>query len=149
LLLTTGTIVPDAMIKKIFPWLIVLLYLLFPYDAIPDFFLGPGWLDDLAVFGLVYWWVSRLKKAAHGSASTSSNSAGSRRESWARREAEEDPYEILGLQPGATKEEIRAAYKKMASQYHPDKVQHLGEDFQRLAHEKFVNIQKAYDKVKG
>lgn len=137
------------MIKKIFPWLIVLLYFLFPYDVIPDFFLGPGWLDDLAVLGLVYWWVSRLKKAAHGPASTSSNSGESGREPRARREAEEDPYKILGLQPGATKEEIRAAYKKMASQYHPDKVQHLGEDFQRLAHEKFLAIQRAYDKVKG
>jgi DnaJ like chaperone protein len=37
----------------------------------------------------------------------------------------------------------------MAAQYHPDKVQHLGEDFQRLAHEKFVAIQKAYEKIKG
>lgn len=137
------------MIKKILPWLIVVFYLLFPYDAIPDFFLGPGWLDDLAVLGLVFWWVSRLKKAANGSARTSSTSAGSGAEASGYREEEEDPYAILGLQPGATKEEIRAAYKKKVSQYHPDKVQHLGEDFQRLAHEKFVAIQKAYDKVKG
>jgi DnaJ like chaperone protein len=46
-------------------------------------------------------------------------------------------------------EEIKAAYKKLASQYHPDKVQHLGKEFQQMAHEKFVSIQKAYDKLKA
>jgi uncharacterized membrane protein YkvA (DUF1232 family) len=138
------------MIKRYLPWLIALIYFISPYDVIPDFFLGLGWLDDLAVLGLVYWWVSRLKKASRDSAGTSSTGGGSGpgfRPGY--REAEEDPYSILGLEPGATKDEIRAAYKKKASQYHPDKVQHLGEDFQELAHEKFVAIQKAYDKVKG
>ena len=137
------------MIKKYLPWLIVLLYFISPYDAIPDFFLGPGWLDDLAVLGLVYWWVSRLRKATYGSASTSSSNEGSRRESAASREAEKDPYAILGIQAGATKEEIRTAYKKLAAQYHPDKVHHLGEDFQQFAHGKFVAIQKAYNEVMG
>jgi len=140
---------PVAMIKRFLPWLIVLFYFVSPYDAIPDFFVGPGWVDDLAVLGLVYWWVSRLRKAAVGSANTSSTRAGPTGESPAHHEAEEDPYMILGLQPGATQEEIRAAYKKLAARYHPDKVQHLGEDFQKLAHEKFVAIQKAYNEVTG
>jgi DnaJ-class molecular chaperone len=46
---------------------------------------------------------------------------------------------------GASKEEIKAAYKKLVAQYHPDKVQHLGKEFQELAHKKFVAIQRAYD----
>jgi DnaJ-class molecular chaperone len=49
------------------------------------------------------------------------------------------------VQPGASEQEIRAAYKRLAAQYHPDKVQHLGREFQELAHNKFVAIQKAYD----
>jgi DnaJ like chaperone protein len=33
-------------------------------------------------------------------------------------------------------------------QYHPDRVAHLGEDLQRLAHEKTLEIQRAYEHIK-
>ncbi len=133
------------MIKKYLPWLIALLYFVSPYDLIPDFLLGPGWLDDLAVIGLVLWWTSRLKRAYQAS-NTSSTYAGKGQEAHRRQEAsEEDPHKILGIQSGASRQEIKAAYKKLAAQYHPDKVQHLGNEFQELAHKKFVAIQKAYD----
>lgn len=56
-----------------------------------------------------------------------------------------DPYEILGIHPGASKQEIQAAHRKLVQQYHPDKVAHLGQEFQDLAREKFVEIQDAYD----
>lgn len=35
--------------------------------------------------------------------------------------AQRDYYEILGLQKGASKEEVKKAFRKLASQYHPDK----------------------------
>ncbi len=135
------------MIKKWLPWIIALLYFLSPYDALPDFIVGLGWLDDLAVLGLAFWWASRLKRA-HGTSATWSDGRKHEQPPGVNRETDEkDPYKVLGLQPGASREEIRTAYKKLAAQYHPDKVQHLGEEFQQLAHEKFVPIQKAYDRL--
>ncbi len=133
------------MFKKYLPWLIALLYFINPYDVVPDFLLGLGWLDDLAVFGLVLWWVSRLRRAYQAS-STSSAYARKEQAAPGRQEApEEDPHKILGIQHSASEQEIKSAYKRLAAQYHPDKVQHLGKEFQELAHKKFVAIQKAYD----
>ena len=31
-----------------------------------------------------------------------------------------DPYEVLELKPGATDDEIKAAYRRLAKKYHPD-----------------------------
>ena len=133
------------MIKKYLPWLIALLYFINPYDFVPDFALGPGQLDDLALFALVLWWVSRLKKATPTGKASSAHSGQQQRATGQEKAPQEDPYTVLGVKPGASQEEIKAAYKKLASQYHPDKVQHLGKEFQELAHKKFVAIQKAYD----
>jgi uncharacterized membrane protein YkvA (DUF1232 family) len=133
------------MIKKYLPWLIALLYFINPYDVVPDFLVGPGQLDDLAVFALVLWWLSRLKRASQATSAYSSHSKREHSPPDQEEPDEEDPYKILGIQHSASKEEIRAAHKKLAAQYHPDKVQHLGKEFQELAHKKFVAIQRAYD----
>ncbi len=144
------------MIKQILPWIIAILYFLLPFDLVPDMFLGPGWLDDLAILGLAYWWYTRMKKL-HAQRTTRSTSgfqtsgSGQTRQGQAqyqKNSQKDDPYTVLGIRPGATKEEIRKAYTRIAAQYHPDKVQHLGEEFRKLAHEKFIAIQKAYDAIK-
>ena len=54
-------------------------------------------------------------------------------------------YAILGLEPGADKESVKKAYRKLSMKYHPDKVSHLGEEFRSVAEEKMKEINAAYD----
>ena len=56
-------------------------------------------------------------------------------------------YKILGIEPSATDEEVKKAYRKMAIMYHPDKVATLGEDVQKAAEEKFKAISQAYEAI--
>ena len=57
-------------------------------------------------------------------------------------------FDILELTPDATDEEVKKAYRRLAIQYHPDKVAHLGEDIRKSATEKFQKLNAAYDQVK-
>ena len=57
-------------------------------------------------------------------------------------------YRILEVEPSATDQEVKKAYRKMANKYHPDKVSHLGEDFQKAANEKFQKVNEAYEKIR-
>lgn len=57
-------------------------------------------------------------------------------------------YKILEIESGATDEELKKAYRRMAMKYHPDKVSHLGEEFQDAAKEKFQAVSRAYENIK-
>lgn len=57
-------------------------------------------------------------------------------------------YKILEITPSASDEDIKKAYRKMAMKYHPDKVSHLGEDFQKFANDKFKKVNGAYNNIK-
>ena len=54
-----------------------------------------------------------------------------------------NPYEILGIKEGASKEEIKAAYKAQVKKYHPDR--HQDNPLYELAEEKLQEINEAYD----
>ena len=57
-------------------------------------------------------------------------------------------FTILEIDPSANDQEIKRAYRKMAAKFHPDKVSHLGKEFQEMAEEKFKAISEAYEQIK-
>ncbi len=42
-------------------------------------------------------------------------------------------YDLLGVPPTASQEEVKRAFRQQIARYHPDKVQHLGKEFQAMA----------------
>ncbi len=63
-------------------------------------------------------------------------------------ESADQYYEVLGLEPGASMEEIKKAYRKLSMKYHPDKVRQLGDEFRTIAEEKMKEFNAAYEYFK-
>jgi DnaJ like chaperone protein len=42
---------------------------------------------------------------------------------------------------------VRSAYRTLVKKYHPDRVQHLGDEFYQLAQQKFIAIQTSYERI--
>lgn len=57
-------------------------------------------------------------------------------------------YEILEITESATEQEIKAAYRKMARKYHPDRLSTMSPEIQKSAQEKFIKVQDAYETIK-
>jgi molecular chaperone DnaJ len=55
--------------------------------------------------------------------------------------ADADYYETLGIPRGASKDEIKRAYRRLAKKYHPD----LNKDNPKAAEEKFKTLSEAYE----
>lgn len=60
----------------------------------------------------------------------------------------DDAYSILEIDKAVEDNEVKRAYRRMASKFHPDKNRNVGEEHQKMAQEKFIKVQEAYEAVK-
>jgi DnaJ-like protein/uncharacterized protein DUF1232 len=151
-----------------------LLYLLSPTDILPDSLGAPGMVDDILLILILTYLFRKIMrpesiknrvfreftKNFFRNAYSKSSDSGYKQEEPRGTEGRstnqsapgpkidaQDPYTVLGIKPGASREEIRNAYRDLSKKYHPDRVNHLGPEFRDLAHEKFIAIKKAYERL--
>ena len=60
----------------------------------------------------------------------------------------ENDYKILEIDPAASDEDMKKAYRRQAMKHHPDKVNHLGDDIRKAAEERFAKLNEAYERIK-
>ena len=149
---------------KIILIILAVLYVLSPYDILPDFIIGWGWLDDLAILGLLFRYLyfnkrkqeynkanfeqaSKSFEQSQGQRFSNKKTSGSNSQ-FEKNRSLKDPFEVLGIEKDASQEKIKEAYRKMAKKYHPDRVVHLGKEFQEIAEKRFKEIQEAYEVLK-
>ena len=60
----------------------------------------------------------------------------------------ENDYKILEIEPSATDEEVKKAYRTQAMKHHPDKVNHLGDEIRKAAEERFAKLNESYERIK-
>jgi curved DNA-binding protein CbpA len=53
-------------------------------------------------------------------------------------------YQLLEIPPTSSSEEIKRAFRVQIARYHPDKVQHLGREFQAMAADRATELTEAY-----
>ncbi len=144
--------------KTLMKWLIVgaVVYFLLPFDLIPDLFGILGRIDDLAIMALLAWYyrnhVKQFVATGFGHEEAGDSAGTDSRQNTAAQPKHLktfDAYEVLGITRSASSDAIKAAYRARMKEYHPDKVAHLGEELQSLAHEKSQEIQRAYRQLQG
>jgi hypothetical protein len=58
--------------------------------------------------------------------------------------ADKDFYQLLDVGPDASLDEVKRAFRQQIARYHPDKVQHLGLEFQAMAAGRAAELTAAY-----
>ncbi len=115
-----------ALSKKIM-WKIIIavlaaLYALWPFDLLNDFIIGVGWIDDILLILAVWWFFfSKPGKSPQGfwqfyrqydrrrqaRESGEGREGGEHRRTGREAAGGKDPYTLLGVEPGASDEEIK------------------------------------------
>jgi hypothetical protein len=138
---------------RLFLTILALAYVICPVDLLPDWLVGIGWIDDIVVLGLLWWYLYRYSRRRFRAEEGPFSGGGAwssqqKREQPTGNGSSRDPYQVLGIGRNASQEEIKQAYKRLAGKYHPDKVSHLGPEFQALAEKRFKEIQAAYEALR-
>lgn len=133
-------------------WLILLaLYIISPLDAHPLF------IDDLIAAGVMFYLLYRNAKQKkqsrqyynnYGRSQSSGQSQNNKTTGPAGPVTLDEAYRILGVDPGASLDEINRAYREKMSKSHPDKVSHLSEELQEKAEELTLKLNEAFDLIK-
>lgn len=103
------------------------------HEAIHHFFTSPWWTDlkqslfDIYQYAQHHGWYEVWKQIIELSDP----------------QGEQNSYKILGLGPTASQTEITAKWRSLSKEWHPDKVK--DPDQKRVAQEKFMEIQQAYE----
>ena len=56
-----------------------------------------------------------------------------------------DPYQVLGVAPTATDDEVKKAYRQLCKKYHPDA--NVGKPDAAQAEKRFMEVQQAYEEI--
>ena len=64
------------------------------------------------------------------------------------RAPEPDPHAVLGVPRGASADSIRKAYRELVKKHHPDRVTDRSAAVRKAAHQKILEIRKAYDALR-
>jgi len=146
---------------KLFWTILVILYALSPVDLLPEALLGGwGWLEDLILLFVLWNYLRgggnplgmfKFGRSQRSGQSTEQRGGFDQERKTANHKDNQhprDPYAVLGVSRDSSLEEIKIAYRELAAKYHPDKVQHLGEEFGELAEARFKEIQEAYREIR-
>ena len=60
----------------------------------------------------------------------------------------DNPYRVFNLTSDASDAEVDQAYRRLISQYHPDKMAGVAEELREQAEKKASEINAAYDRIK-
>ncbi len=128
--------------------ILLIAYWIVPFDLFHDAVPLLGWIDDTLLIGLLLYFI-KFKRFPRFFSNKKKNSKTENFKNDNSRSTsdfeQQSPYYILGIRPHANQKEIKAAYRKAVQTFHPDKVSHLGPEFQELAKKKFIKIQEAYN----
>ena len=131
--------------------ILAILYVLSPYDIQTLLTI----IVMIVILGLLvrffYKYKQRVKTYQQYAGQQEQASAGDRQQQSAPgHEApggKQSAYSVLGVDQNATLDEIKKAYRNLANKYHPDKVEHLGDEFKAMAEMRFKEIQQAYQEI--